>query len=260
MSMDKVRKDLKELAALIEDGATLVVGGFGACGTPVTLIEAVAAAGPKRLKLVANNCGTDGYGLGLLLLNGQLERITASYIGDNLEVAKKYAAGEVELELVPQGTLAERMRAGGSGIAAFYTRAGVGTMVADGGMPWKYASDGSIALASPERRTEEFDGERYVLERAVRGDVGLVHAAKGDRHGNLVFAKSARNFNPLAAMAGRITIAEVEELVEPGELQPDQIHVPGIFVQHIYELPEKLQKRVDRLTLNGRDEQWGVML
>ncbi|MBU2867437.1 CoA transferase subunit A [Pacificibacter marinus] len=258
--MDKQSSNIKDLVGLVRDGDTIIVGGFGACGTPITLINALAETDIKGLKLVANNCGTDDYGLGRLLVNDQLERITASYIGDNSVVAQKYASGEVELELVPQGTLAERMRAGGAGIAAFFTRAGVGTMVADGGMPWKYGANGAVVLESPKRRTEEFDGETYVMECAVRGDFALVHAAKGDRHGNLVFAKSAQNFNPLAAMAGRVTIAEVEELVEPGELSPEEIHLPGIFVQHVFELPENMKKRVDRLTLRDRAEEWGVML
>lgn len=258
--MDKSSSNIQNLVGLVRDGDTIVVGGFGACGTPITLINALAETGTKDLKLVANNCGTEDYGLGRLLANDQLERITASYIGDNAMVANKYASGEVELELVPQGTLAERMRAGGAGIAAFFTRAGVGTMVAEGGMPWKYGDNGLVSLESPKRRTEEFDGETYVMERAVCGDVALVHAAKGDRHGNLIFAKSAQNFNPLAAMAGRVTIAEVEELVEPGELAPEDIHLPGIFVQHVFELQKNIKKRVDRLTLRDRAEEWGVML
>lgn len=249
MALDKVAADAVGLLAGIPDGSCVAVGGFGACGTPVTLIEALIAAGPSRLHVISNNCGTDEHGLGRLLAAGRIARVTASYVGDNSVLARRYAAGEVELELVPQGTLAERLRAGGSGIAAFFTRAGVGTLVADGGLPWRYGPDGSVAVFSPPRRTEEFDGAVYVLERAAYPDLALVHAARGDRHGNLAYHRAARNFNPLAAMAGRVTIAEVEELAEPGDLDPDSVHTPGIFVQHMVLLPPGTEKRIDRLTV-----------
>ena len=171
----------------------------------------------------------------------------SSYVGENKEFARQYLAGELEVELTPQGTLAERLRAGGSGIPAFFTATGVGTQVAEGGLPWKYDAEGNVIVASPPKQTQEFDGREYVLERAITCDFGLVRAAKGDRHGNLVYNKSARNFNPLAAMSGRITIAEVEELVEPGELDPDSIHTPGVFVQRVVEAPRV--KRIERRTV-----------
>jgi 3-oxoacid CoA-transferase subunit A len=175
----------------------------------------------------------------------------ASYVGENKEFARQYLAGELEVELTPQGTLAERMRAGGSGIAAFYTRTGVGTMVADGGMPWKYDAAGNIKIASPTKPTQEFDGQEYVLERAIVADFGLVRAWKGDRHGNLVYKDAARNFNPLAAMCGKVTIAEVEHLVEPGELDPNEIHTPGAYVHHVLELTESeaTEKRIEKVTV-----------
>ena len=257
MPLDKVVSSAAVAVADIADGSTMAVGGFGACGTPVTLIDALVDTGVRDLRLVSNNCGTDDHGLGRLLAAGALRRVTASYVGDNSVLAAAYAAGEVELELVPQGTLAERMRAGGSGIAAFFTRAGVGTPVVDGGMPWRYAPDGSVALASPPRPTQEFDGQTYVLELALHADVALVHAVRGDRHGNLVFRRSARNFNPLAAMAAPVTIAEVEELVEPGEIDPDQVHCPGVFVQRVVALPPGTEKRIDRRTVRTTPIQEG---
>jgi 3-oxoacid CoA-transferase subunit A len=180
--------------------------------------------------------------------------VTGSYVGSNQEFARRYLSGELEVELVPQGTLAERLRAGGCGIPAFFTPAGVGTLVADGGLPWRHGADGSVAIASPAKEVREFDGRAYVLERGITTDFALVRAARGDRHGNLVFNKAARNFNPLAAMAGRITLAEVEELVEPGELDPDEIHLPGVFVQRVVELtpPQAAAKGIERRTVRTR--------
>jgi 3-oxoacid CoA-transferase subunit A len=238
--MDKTVASAAEAVADIPDGATLAVGGFGLVGVPITLIRAVLAQGTSGLEVVSNNCGVDGWGLGVLLSEGRIRRIIASYIGENKEFARQYLGGEVEVELTPQGTLAERLRAGGVGIPAFFTPTGVGTVVSEGGMPWRYAADGSVAVTSPAKETRVIDalGEsrEYVLEQAIRADYGLVRAAKGDRHGNLVFEQSARNFNPLAGMSGRITIAEVTELVEPGELDPDQIHLPGIYVDRVVQL------------------------
>ncbi len=181
---------------------------------------------------------------------GRLRRVVASYVGENREFARQYLEGELEVELTPQGTLAERMRAGGSGIAAFFTRTGVGTMVAEGGMPWKYSPEGVTAIASPTKIVWEFDGLDYVLERAIIADFGLVRAWKGDRHGNLVYRDAARNFNPLAAMCGRVTIAEVEQLVEPGELDPNEIHTPGAYVHHVLALTpqQAADKRIERVT------------
>jgi 3-oxoacid CoA-transferase subunit A len=186
----------------------------------------------------------------VLLAARRIARVTGSYVGENKEFARQYLAGEIEVELIPQGTLAERLRAGGCGIPAFYTPAGVGTQVADGGLPWRYGPDGSVALASPPKEVREFDGRRHVLERGIVTDYALVRAAKGDRHGNLVFSKSARNFNPLAAMAGRITVAEVERLVEPGGIDPDEVHLPGVFVQRVVALSpqQAADKRIERRT------------
>lgn len=249
--MDKATASAAAAVARIRPGATLAVGGFGLCGIPSVLIRALHDAGADQLEVVSNNAGVDDWGLGLLLADGRLRRVVASYVGENREFARQYLAGELEVELTPQGTLAERMRAGGSGIAAFYTRTGIGTLVAEGGMPWRYDAEGNVALSSPAKQTATFDGIEYVLERAIVADFGLVRAWKGDRHGNLVYRAAARNFNPLAAMCGRVTIAEVEQLVEPGELDPNEIHTPGAFVQHVVALtPEQAaDKRIERTTV-----------
>lgn len=256
--MDKVVSSAAAAVADVPAGATLAVGGFGLCGIPAVLIGALLEAGVDELEVVSNNAGVDDWGLGLLLSAGRLRRVVASYVGENREFARQYLAGELEVELTPQGTLAERMRAGGSGIAAFYTRTGVGTQVAEGGMPWRYDAAGRVAIASPAKPTETFDGpdgpRDYVLERAIVADFGLVRAWKGDRHGNLVFRRAARNFNPLAAMCGRVTIAEVEHLVEPGELDPDEVHLPGVYVHRVVPLtPEQAEdKRIERRTVRSR--------
>ncbi len=254
--MDKVVRSAAEAVADIGSGASLVVGGFGLCGIPSVLIRGVLDSGADRLEVASNNAGVDGWGLGLLLEQGRIGRIVASYVGENKEFARQYLQGELEVELTPQGTLAERLRAGGSGIAAFYTRTGVGTQVAEGGLPWRYAADGSVAVASPAKEVRTFGAHEFVLEEAIQADFGLVRAWKGDRHGNLVFRQSARNFNPLCAMAGRITIAEVEELVEPGELDPDQVHTPGVFVQRVVPLtPEQAaDKRIEKRTVREANE------
>ncbi|WP_229798642.1 CoA transferase subunit A [Planomonospora parontospora] len=237
-----------EALAGVHDGASFAVGGFGLSGIPNVLIKALYDTGVTGLSVVSNNCGTDGGGLGVLLAARRIARVTASYIGDNTEFARQYLAGELEVELTPQGSLAERLRAGGCGIPAFYTPAGVGTPVADGGLPLRYAADGSVAAASPPKETRAFDGRTHVLEHAITTDFALVRAARGDRHGNLVFAKAARNFNPLAAMAGRVTVAEVEELTE---LDPDEVHLPGIFVQRVLPLtPEQAaDKGIEKRTV-----------
>ena len=249
--MDKTVATPAEAIADISDGASLAVGGFGLCGIPSELIAALHDRGVSDLRTVSNNCGVDDWGLGILLSAHRISRTTGSYVGENKEFARQYLAGELEVELVPQGTLAERLRAGGCGIPAFYTPAGVGTQVADGGLPWRYASDGSVALESPIKETREFRGRPYVLEEAIVCDFALVRALKGDTHGNLVFHESARNFNPLCAMAGKITIAEVEELVQPGELDPDTIHLPGIFVQRVVNV-DGSDKRIERRTVRQR--------
>jgi 3-oxoacid CoA-transferase subunit A len=225
--MDKVVADARVAVADIPDGASMAVGGFGLCGIPMTLIAALLEAGTSGLHVVSNNCGTDDWGLGVLLAERRIARMTGSYVGENKEFARQYLAGELELELVPQGTLAERLRAGGTGIPAFYTPAGVGTPVAAG------------------RETRVFGEREHLLEEAITTDVALVHAARGDRHGNLRFHAAARNFNPIAAMAGRLTIAEVEELLPA--LPPDDVHLPGVFVDRVV-LAGPGGKRVEKLT------------
>jgi len=213
----------------VADGSTLVVGGFGLCGIPENLIAALVRRGVKNLTVVSNNCGVDDWGLGLLLARRQIRKMVSSYVGENAEFERQFLSGELEVELVPQGTLAERMRAGGAGIPAFYTPAGAGTLVAEG------------------KETRQFDGRDYLLERGIVGDFSMVAAWKGDRMGNLVYRKSARNFNPMAVTAGRVAIAEVEELVEVGELDPECIHTPGVYVNRIVVAPR--QKRIERRTV-----------
>jgi 3-oxoacid CoA-transferase subunit A len=258
--MDKVERSAASAVADVTSGSTLAVGGFGLCGIPAVLIDALLEAGVNDLEVVSNNAGTDDVGLGRLLTAGRLRRVVASYIGENKEFARQYLAGELELELTPQGTLAERMRAGGSGIPAFFTPAGVGTLVAQGGLPWRYDTSGNPLVTSPAKQTQRFPtphGEReFVLEHAIIADVALVRAWKGDRYGNLVYRQSARNFNPLAAMCGRVTIAEVEHLVEPGDIDPDQVHTPGVFVHCVLPLtPEQAaDKHIEKRTVRTRAE------
>ncbi|WP_327660408.1 MULTISPECIES: CoA transferase subunit A [unclassified Streptomyces] len=251
--MDKVVATAAQAVADVGDGSSLAVGGFGLSGVPNVLIKALYEQGTGNLSVVSNNCGAMDSGLAVLLSAGRIARVTGSYIGGNKEFARQYLAGEIEVEMIPQGTLAERLRSGGAGIPAFYTPAGVGTQVADGGLPWRYDGNGGVAKASPPKEVREFDGVEYVMERGIRTDFALVRAAKGDRHGNLVFNKSTRNFNPLAAQAGKITIAEVEELVEPGEIEPDAVHLPGIFVQRVIALtPEQAaDKGIEKRTVSN---------
>ena len=220
----------KALEGVIADNQTLAVGGFGLCGIPEALIAAVRDAGAKGLTCISNNAGVDEFGLGILLKTRQIRKMIASYVGENKEFERQYLAKELELEFNPQGTLAERLRAGGAGIPAFFTRTGVGTIVADG------------------KEIRNFDGHDYVMERGLVADVGLVKAWKGDKAGNLIYRRTARNFNPMCAMAGKITIAEVEELVETGTLDPDDIHTPGIFVQRIV-LNATPEKRIEQRTV-----------
>ncbi|MFC9634508.1 CoA transferase subunit A [Streptomyces mirabilis] len=251
--MGKLVNTALEAVADVPDGASLAVGGFGLSGVPNVLIQALFERGVGGLSVVSNNCGAMDSGLAVLLSAGRIGRVTGSYVGANKEFARQYLSGELEVELIPQGTLAERLRAGGAGIPAFYTPAGVGTQVAEGGLPWRYDGSGGVALASPAKEMRVFDGTEYVLESGIRTDFALVRAAQGDRHGNLVFSKSARNFNPLAAMAGRLTIAEVEELVEPGEIDPDAVHLPGIFVQRVLALTpqQAADKKIERWTVTS---------
>ncbi|MGI8524383.1 MAG: CoA transferase subunit A [Nocardioides sp.] len=254
--MDKVVESAVAAVADIPDGATLAVGGFGLCGIPSVLIEALLEAGTTDLEAVSNNCGVDGWGLGLLLGEKRLRRMISSYVGENKEFARQYLSGELEVELTPQGTLAERMRSGGSGIPAFFTATGGGTQVAEGGLPWRYDDAGNVVVSSPAKETRDFGGREYVLEEAIVADFGLVRAWKGDRHGNLVYRESARNFNPLAAMCGRLTIAEVEQLVDPGEIKPEDVHTPGVYIQRVVALtPEQAaDKRIEKRTVRERPD------
>ncbi|MFJ6210396.1 CoA transferase subunit A [Lysinibacillus sp. NPDC092081] len=234
MGKGKVWNSFKEAVADIKDGDTLAVGGFGLCGIPEKSIAALVQRGTNDLTVVSNNCGVDDWGLGLLLANKQIKKMIASYVGENKIFEQQFLSGELEVELTPQGTLAERMRAGGAGIPGFYTATGVGTPIAEG------------------KEVKVFDGKEYILEKGIVADFALVKAWKADKLGNLVFRKTSRNFNPLAAMAGKITIAEVEEIVEVGELDPDHIHTPGVFVQRIL-LGEHYEKRIERLTVKRGD-------
>ncbi|EXF42987.1 CoA transferase, subunit A [Pseudomonas sp. BAY1663] len=220
------------LEGLVEDGMTIAVGGFGLCGIPEALIVALRDGGKKNLTAISNNAGVDGFGLGLLLETRQISKMVASYVGENKEFERQYLAGELELEFTPQGTLAEKLRAGGAGIPAFYTRTGYGTLVAEG------------------KETRQFNGEWYVMEQSLTADIALVKAWKADKAGNLLFRKTARNFNPLAAMAGETCIVEVEEIVETGELDPDQIHLPGIYVHRIVHNPSP-EKRIEKRTVRS---------
>ena len=251
--MDKVVSSAREAVADIADGASLAVGGFGLCGVPFALIDALLEQGTSGLTTISNNCGVDDQALGVLLYAGRITKTISSFVGGNKELARLYLTGQLEVELTPQGSLAERLRAGGTGIPAFFTPTGVGTLVADGGIPVRYDAEGTVVQTSPPKEVRVFDGREYVLETALTADFGLVRAAVGDRHGNLVFRESARNFNPLAGMAGRITIAEVEELVEPGEIAPESVHLPGVYVQRVVVVdPEdpvaakKIEKRTTR--------------
>jgi 3-oxoacid CoA-transferase subunit A len=238
--MDKTFASAAQAVADIADGSSMAVGGFGLVGVPIVLIRAILAQGTSDLQVVSNNCGVDGWGLGELLAEGRISRVIASYVGENKDFARRYLSGELELELTPQGSLAERMRAGGAGIPAFFTASGVGTLVSEGGLPWRYGPDGEVVVKSPAKETRVIgslgEEREYVLEEAIVTDYALVRAARGDRHGNLVFEKAARNFNPVAGMAGRITIAEVDELVEPGQIDPDDVHLAGIYVDRIIQL------------------------
>jgi 3-oxoacid CoA-transferase subunit A len=232
--MNKVYADARSaLAGLLKDGMTIMAGGFGLCGIPETLILAIRDGGVKNLTVVSNNCGIDGVGLGILLDSRQIKKMIASYVGENKTFAQQYLAGELEIEFNPQGTLAERIRAGGAGIPAFFTRTGVGTMIAEG------------------KDVREFDGERYVMERGLVADLSIVHAYRGDTEGNLAYRKTARNFNPVMATAGKVTVAEVEQLVKPGDINPDHIVTPGIYVQRIIHVPNAT-KHIEQRTLRKR--------
>jgi 3-oxoacid CoA-transferase subunit A len=236
MRMGKLYPDAKEaLSGLLRDGMMIHSGGFGLCGIPALLIEAIRDSGVKNLTIVSNNAGIDDAGLGLLLKTRQVKKMISSYVGENKTFAEQFLAGELEIEFNPQGTLAERIRAGGAGIPAFYTKTGVGTEVAKG------------------KPTAEFDGETYVMERGIVADLAIVHAWKGDTEGNLVYRKTARNFNPMMATAAKVTVAQVEHLVQPGEIDPDHIHTPGIFVQRMIQCPAGYEKRIEQRTVRKRE-------
>jgi 3-oxoacid CoA-transferase subunit A len=254
MTLDKRVGSAAEAVADILDGASLAVGGFGLAGIPWFLVEALLEQGAADLTIVSNNCGVDGAGLGLLLEARRISRVIASYVGENKEFGRQYLAGELTVELTPQGSLAERMRAGGSGIGAFFTPTGVGTLVAEGGLPWRYHPDGSVAMASPPKEVRTFGGQEMVLEESIVTDYALIRAAVVDKAGNCQFHAAARNFNPPAAMSGRITIVEAERVVEVGELHPNEIHLPGIFVKRIVALtPEQAtRKDIEKRTTRPR--------
>jgi 3-oxoacid CoA-transferase subunit A len=252
--LDKVVASAADAVADIPDGASIAVGGFGLAGIPWFLIEALLEQGAERLTVASNNCGVDGAGLGLLLEEHRISRVIASYVGENKEFGRQYLSGELTVELTPQGTLAERLRAGGAGIGAFYTPTGVGTLVSEGGLPWRYHPDGTVALSSPAKEVRTFHGVEMVLEESIVTDYALVRAAVVDRAGNCVFHAAARNFNPAAAMSGRVTIVEAEKVVEVGELGPDDIHLPGVFVKRVVALtPEQAaRKEIEKLTTRER--------
>ena len=249
---NKIFASAADAVADIPDGASLAVGGFGLVGIPAVLIDALLEQGATDLRTVSNNCGTDGFGLGKLLEARRIFRTTASYVGANKEFARQYLNGELEVELTPQGTLAERMRAGGAGIPAFYTPAGVGTMVADGGLPLRYDGQGGVAVASEPKEVREFDGVPYVLEHSIVTDFALVHARRADTAGNVQFYGTARNFNPDAAMSGRVTIVQAEEIVPAGEINPADVHLPGIFVQRLVEVGrQETGVEIEKLSSKG---------
>ncbi|NVJ60013.1 MAG: CoA transferase subunit A [Gammaproteobacteria bacterium] len=229
---DKVVKTYEEAMAGLEDGMTVIAGGFGLCGIPEGLIAQIQKMKTKDLTFVSNNCGVDDFGLGILLQGKQIKKMVSSYVGENAEFERQYLAGELEVELTPQGTLAEKMRAGGAGIPAFYTATGYGTPVAEG------------------KETRDYNGRGYVLEESITGEFAIVRAWKADRYGNCIYRDTAMNFNPMAATAGKITVVEAEEIVEPGELNPTEIHTPGIYVQRV--IQGKFEKRIERLTLRNQ--------
>jgi len=234
MALKTVNSAAEALAGVLFDGMTIMAGGFGLCGIPENLIAAIRQAGVKDLTVVSNNCGVDDFGLGVLLAGGQIRKMISSYVGENKLFAELYLAGKLELEFNPQGTLAERIRAGGAGIPAFFTKTGVGTLVSEG------------------KEVREFDGEPYVMERGLTADLAIVKAWKGDRAGNLVYRRTARNFNPMMATAGKVTVAEVERLVETGTLDKDNIHTPGIYVDRLFQ-GAQFEKRIEQLTVRPKE-------
>lgn len=251
----KIFRNASDAVRDIKSGNRLIVGGFGLCGIPETLIDALHKREDiKDLEVVSNNAGVTDFGLGILLKDRKVKRMISSYVGENKEFERQYLTGELELELVPQGTLAEKLRAGGAGIPAFYTPTGYGTVVQEGGFPIKIGKDGkSVEIPSQKKEVREFNGKNYVLEHSLVGDFSLIKGWKGDSKGNIIFKKTARNFNPDAATAGKICIAEVEELVEDGEIKPDEIHLPGVYVHRIIK-GEKYEKRIEKLTTSDQQK------
>lgn len=246
--MNKVYKNSREACADIKSGASILLGGFGLSGIPENCLRAIRAMGIKNLTLITNNAGVDDWGTGVLLQDHQLSKVISSYIGENSEIERQFLHGELEVELVPQGTLAEAIRAGGAGIPAFYTATGVGTGVSDGGLPMMHDKNGNVIKVSEPKDMRVFDGRLYVMERSITADYALVKAWKGDKLGNLVYRRTAKNFNPMMATAGKITIAEVEELVEVGELDPDNVHTPSAYVQRIFQ-GEFFERRIEKRTV-----------
>jgi len=249
--MTQIYASADEAVADIPDGVTILAGGFGLCGIPETLIAALVRRGVKGLTAVSNNAGVDDFGLGLLLQTRQIAKMISTYVGENDTFERQFLTGELEVELVPQGTFAERIRAGGAGIPAFFTPTGFGTQIADGGLPMMHDADGQVVKTSEPKETREFDGTPYVMERAITGDFALVKAWKADEAGNLVYHRTARNFNPMMATAAKVTIAEVEEIVPAGALDPDDIHTPGLFVQRLIK-GEAYEKRIEQRTVRAR--------
>ena len=249
--MHKLFQSAAEAIFDIPDGATIMSGGFGLCGNPENLISALLEKGTRDLTFISNNCGTMGHGLGVLLKNHQIKKMISSYIGENPELERQFLGGELEVELVPQGTFSEKIRAGGAGIPAFYTPTGVGTQVAEGGLPMRYGSNGQIVKSSSKKEVRQFAGRTYVLEEALRADFAIVRAYKADPFGNLVFNKTARNFNPMMCMAAKVTIVEVEQFVELGDLDPESIHVPGVYVSRLVQ-GHNYQKWIEQRTVRKR--------
>lgn len=246
--MNKLITDINQALRDMHDGATIMSGGFGLCGNPEHAIKAIFDKGIKDLTVISNNCGTTDHGLGLLLKHGRIKKMISSYVGENKIFEAQYLNGELEVELIPQGTLAEKIRAGGAGIPAFYTPTGVGTSVADGGLPMLYDKAGNVIKTSPKKEVRTFDGKQYVLEHALVADFAIIKAKTADTFGNLLFNKTARNFNPMMATAARTTIVEVEELVPLGEIDPDHIHLSGAYVSHIF-VGTNYQKWIEQRTV-----------
>lgn len=250
--MDKIFKSADDAVFDVFDGATVMSGGFGLVGNPENLITALRKKEVKELTFISNNCGTTQFGLSILLRNHQIKKMISSYVGENAEFERQYLGGELEVELMPQGTLSEKIRAGGAGIPAFFTPAGVGTQVSEGGLPMRYSKNGEVVKFSPKKEVREYNGKKYVLEESLTADFAIVKALAADPFGNLIFNKTARNFNPMMCTAAKTTIVEVERIVGLGELNPDQIHVPGIYVDRVI-LGADYNKWIENRTVRKRE-------